>query len=112
MRNKITKKLLLYFLIIVLANSLISSGIFVVLGQKVYMDAYKEYLARRAEDIAQAISDNIDIFADAAEEETTTPGRGKKQGGKNNPNARVQQKYIDWMDQVLEGKVWLIYKAD
>ncbi len=112
MRNKITKKLLLYFLIIVLANSLISSGIFVVLGQKVYMDAYKEYLARRAEDIAQAISDNMDIFAYAAEEETTTPGRGKKQGGKNNPNTRVQPKYIDWMDQVLEGKVWLIYKED
>ncbi|OQC01229.1 MAG: Signal transduction histidine-protein kinase BaeS [Firmicutes bacterium ADurb.Bin099] len=112
MRNKITKKLLLYFLIIVLANSLISSGIFVVLGQKVYMDAYKEYLARRAENIAQAISDNMDIFADAAEEEATTPGRGKRQGGKNNPNARVQPKYIDWMDQVLEGKVWLIYKED
>lgn len=110
MRNKITKKLILSFLIIVIANSLITSGIFVVLSRKAYLDVYKENLARRADNIAQGIACNMDILASGEE---GALGHERKGAGKNNPNViRMAPKYLNWMDQVLDGKVWLIYKTD
>lgn len=110
MRNKITKKLILSFLIIVIANSLITSGIFVVLSRKAYLDTYKEDLARRADNIAQGIARNMDILASGEERAL---GHERKGTGKNNPNViRMAPKFLNWMDQVLDGKVWLIYKMD
>lgn len=110
MRNKITRKLILYFFIIVIANSLIASGIFMVLSRKAYVDVYKDDLARRADNIAQGIAANMDILTSG---EGEAAGRGRRGEGRSDPNQmRMSPKYLNWMDQVLDGKVWLIYKTD
>ena len=110
MRNKITRKLILYFFIIVIANSLIASGIFMVLSRKAYVDVYKDDLARRADNIAQGIATNMDILTSG---EGEAAGRGRRGEGRSDPNQmRMSPKYLNWMDQVLDGKVWLIYKTD
>lgn len=110
MKNRITNKLIAYFLIIVVVNSLITSGIFIFLSYKSYIASYKADLARRADNIAQGISENMDIFATIEE---GGPGQGRKASGRSNPKEmRISSKYINWMNEVLDGKVWLIYKTD
>ncbi len=111
MRNKITKKLIFYFLIIVIVNSLISSGTFVLLGRKAYLAAYKDDLARRANNIAKEISANIEIFS--FRDELPPPPQMRKGPGRNNPHRmRMAPRYLNWMEQVLDSKIWLIYKTD
>ena len=109
MNNKITRKLILYFLLIVVSNSLITGGILVFLGQKAYVDSYKADLLRRAENIAHGISNNMDIFSGG---EHGAAGQARKGLGKNAREMRVSPKYINWMDEVLDGNIWLIYKTD
>ncbi|NLL37012.1 MAG: HAMP domain-containing histidine kinase [Fretibacterium sp.] len=108
--TKITKKLILYSLIVIIANSLIASGIFVVLSRKAYVNAYKEDLARRADNIAQGIAKNMDILVSREE---AVLGHRRKGAGRNRPNEmRMAPRFLNWMDQVLGGKLWLIYKTD
>lgn len=110
MRNKISRRLILYFLIIVLANSIIAGAIFLYLGQKNYIDAYKENLVRRAENISRAISSNMDILSGQEVNFKENPGRGK-----NTPTTRgmkMSPRYIKWMNEVLDGEVWIIDKTD
>lgn len=110
MGNRITKKLIVYFLVIVVANALIISGVFVVVSRKAYVDSYKSDLAARANRIAQAISGNMDIFDSGSEE---LQGQGRKGFGKNNPQLmRMAPRYLNWLDQVLDSKIWLIDKTE
>lgn len=210
MKNKITGKLILYFLVIVIANSLITSGFFVVLGRNVYIKAHRENLIRRAENIADSISYNMDLLSDesAANNDdikvdgeddgpvkndrdesddletarnaisrsspseteitenadtgsaaghvsgsgagagagrgvgrgsgsgpgsgtgngpgtgtgdgigggpgsTTGQGYGRSVAGNSNAGARhMSPRFINWLDEVLDGKIWIIYKTD
>lgn len=131
MRNRITKKLILYFFIIVLANSLITGGIFLALGNKAYINGHKEDLSRRAENIAQGVSDSLALF-DSQEEgaqEDAFFEQGKKgkgggqglgqgqvqgqgQGGPGSGRARMPSRILNWMNELLDGNIWIIYKED
>ncbi len=111
MKNKVSQKLILYFMIIVIANSLITGGIFIYLGQKSYVESYKEDLARRAENISDGISNNMDIFGGYGGG-SSNAFQGRGQGRQHQKDMHISPRYINWMNQVLDGKVWIIYKDD
>ena len=51
----------------------------------------------------------MDIFSGG---EHGAAGQARKGMGKNAREMRVSPKYINWMDEVLDGNIWLIYKTD
>lgn len=129
MKNKITQRLVLYFFIVVLINSLITGGIFLALGNKAYIEGHKEDLSQRAETIAQGVSDSLALFESEGEEAKVFFQQGQKgkgqgqgqglgqgqrqgEGGPGQGRARIPAPTLNWMSALLEGNIWIIYKED
>lgn len=112
MKSKITFRLILYFLLIVLIASFITGGVFMTLGQKAYIQSYKEDLANRAQVLAKGLSSHTDILAPMGQEGGSL-GQGPRGTGKQKPDdQRISPRYLTWMNQVLEGEIWIVYQKD
>jgi signal transduction histidine kinase len=110
MKSKITIKLILYFIIIIFLNSIITGGLFVYLSQRNYIESYKEDLIRRADNISSSISKNMDILT--PKDETSSNPIIRRGMGQNSMKGmrNVSPRYIGWMNEVLDSNIWIINK--
>ncbi len=105
--SPLTRRLILYFLIIILSLSTISGILFLNLGRKSLENSSITYLEKRGLRISAFISNILE--ASASENSTNTPNNsiGSKPKRKNQSPGK---NFIKWMNELLETDIRIVSK--
>lgn len=114
MNSKITRKLVLYFLTILLLFSLVSGVLFFLLGKKSIEESSTKYLEDRGKRIALFIS-NIMEENSIEESNRLNQNKSKSSNGNNReyrPRKSLGNKYLKWVNELLETDIKIVSKSD
>lgn len=115
MTSKITRKLVLYFIIVILIFSLVSGILFLSLGRKSIEDSSTKYLEDRGQRIALFISNTLESESN---EEKEMLERGNIKQDINGPHERIHmknspgKKYLKRLNELLETDIRIVSKDD
>lgn len=109
MKSKMTKKLVLYFLIVLGVYSIFSSILFLYFGDKNFKKSYEKHLTEKAISISESFSENENLFD--VEENIPQDEQMMKRKGKDHKRMKISPDYIKWMNKVLESDVWVVDKS-
>lgn len=117
MTSRITRRLIIYFLLIILLFTVISGLLFINLGRRGIHDSAVSHAQERGERIATFIANILE----ANEDEEERPRRGRNPGGNSggnqggNPggqrgqmNNAPSRNYIKWMNDLLDTDIRLV----
>ena len=105
MKSKITRKLILYFLLIILLFSLVSGGLFFILGKRSLEEASANSLIDRVQRLSGFITQIIDNSVDRMG--MMPEGHGMMQGKMMHSPGRM---YLKWMNELLEADIRIVEK--
>lgn len=105
MTSQITRRLILYFLVIIFLFTLVSGLLFINLGQKGIYDSAVSHAKERGDRIATFVANIVK----ANEEEGDRPRRGRNDRGQHGQMHNAPSRhYIKWMNDLLETDIRLI----
>lgn len=112
MKSKLTRKLTVYFLIVIFLFSLVSGSLFVILGRQNMERTSVEYLESRAERTASFISNVLvsESAEDSSDSEGNRQGMGKMTSSQRQMRHTPGKNYLKWMNELLETDIRLISK--
>ncbi|MDO5690850.1 MAG: hypothetical protein Q4G61_11425, partial [Tissierellia bacterium] len=68
MKSRLTRRLILYFLLVLIAFAVLLGGLFAVLGERNFREQYRKTLLKRADSIATTIESHPDLFTKGEDE--------------------------------------------
>lgn len=104
MKYRIIKKLIAYFIAVLLIFSLILSSILLIIGKESLQNTYKDLVLKRATNTSESLSKNIDLL------EFSNLTMGSKRMGMKDGEKHMGRRYLKIVNDILKDKVILIDK--